>query len=154
MSHERINHATNRNIKLAVVANPSHLEASDPVVQGKTKAEQYYRGDDNGKKVRGTTAQPYGSFSYQDILLCMTTVFNFSYGITICLKKLRQTLIKICTRLHYFSNMFFGKHAPEQTLIKYAAMSLFIYRNEHFLFRVWSKYTPKSFNRFQKFPWR
>ena len=51
MSHERINRVTNRNIRLSVVANPSHLEASDPVVQGKTKAEQYYRGDDDGKKV-------------------------------------------------------------------------------------------------------
>lgn len=33
------------------MANPSHLEAVDPVVQGKTKAEQFYRGDNEGKKV-------------------------------------------------------------------------------------------------------
>lgn len=52
MSHERINHMTNKMIKLAVVANPSHLEAVDPVVQGKTKAEQYYNGDTEGKKVK------------------------------------------------------------------------------------------------------
>ena len=51
MSHERINRVTDKKVKLAVVANPSHLEASDPVVQGKTKAEQYYRGDTGGKKV-------------------------------------------------------------------------------------------------------
>ena len=51
-SLERVNRATNRKIRLAVVANPSHLEACDPVVQGKTKAEQYYRGDTYGKKVR------------------------------------------------------------------------------------------------------
>ena len=38
-------------ILLAVVANPSHLEAVDPVVQGKTKAEQYYNNDAEGKKV-------------------------------------------------------------------------------------------------------
>jgi 2-oxoglutarate dehydrogenase E1 component len=42
---------TNKNIKIAVVANPSHLEAVDPVVQGKTRAEQFYRGDTEGKKV-------------------------------------------------------------------------------------------------------
>jgi 2-oxoglutarate dehydrogenase E1 component len=42
---------TNKNIRLAVVANPSHLEAVDPVVQGKTRAEQFYRGDGEGKKV-------------------------------------------------------------------------------------------------------
>lgn len=32
MCHERINHLTNKMVKLAVVANPSHLEAVDPVV--------------------------------------------------------------------------------------------------------------------------
>ena len=53
MSHERLNRVTNKNIKIAVVANPSHLEAVDPVVQGKVKAEQFYRGDNDGKKVCG-----------------------------------------------------------------------------------------------------
>lgn len=47
----RLNKATNKTIKLAVVANPSHLEAVGPVVQGKTKAEQFYRGDVEGKRV-------------------------------------------------------------------------------------------------------
>lgn len=51
MYHERINRVTHRNITLSLVANPSHLEAVDPVVQGKTKAEQFYRGDAQGKKV-------------------------------------------------------------------------------------------------------
>ena len=64
MSHERINHMTNKMIKLAVVANPSHLEAVDPVVQGKTKAEQYYNNDSEGKKVCTTV-----SFSRKDELL-------------------------------------------------------------------------------------
>lgn len=48
---ERLNRVTNKNIRLAVVANPSHLEAVDPIVQGKTRAEQFYRGDGEGKKV-------------------------------------------------------------------------------------------------------
>lgn len=43
---------TDRNITLSLVANPSHLEAVDPVVQGKTKAEQFYCGDTNGNRVR------------------------------------------------------------------------------------------------------
>lgn len=51
---ERLNRVTNKNIRLAVVANPSHLEAVDPVVQGKTRAEQFYRGDGEGKKVHYT----------------------------------------------------------------------------------------------------
>ena len=48
----RLNRVTNKQIKVAVVANPSHLEAVDPVAQGKTKGEQFYRGDTEGKKVR------------------------------------------------------------------------------------------------------
>ena len=32
---ERLNRATNRNIRLSVVANPSHLEAVNPIVEGK-----------------------------------------------------------------------------------------------------------------------
>lgn len=42
MYHRRINRVTDRNITLSLVANPSHLEAADPVVMGKTKAEQFY----------------------------------------------------------------------------------------------------------------
>lgn len=52
MYHRRINRVTDRNITLSLVANPSHLEAVDPVVQGKTKAEQFYCGDSDGKRVR------------------------------------------------------------------------------------------------------
>lgn len=53
MYHRRINRVTDRNITLSLVANPSHLEAVDPVVQGKTKAEQFYCGDNDGNRVRG-----------------------------------------------------------------------------------------------------
>lgn len=52
MYHRRINRVTDRNISLSLVANPSHLEAVDPVVQGKTKAEQFYCADNDGKRVR------------------------------------------------------------------------------------------------------
>lgn len=34
---ERLNRVTNKNIRLAVVANPSHLESVDPVVQGENR---------------------------------------------------------------------------------------------------------------------
>lgn len=66
MYHERINRATNKKITLSLMANPSHLEAVDPVVQGKTKAEQFYRGDTAGKKVKGffNIITLTGSFSY------------------------------------------------------------------------------------------
>lgn len=51
MAHSRLNHITKKNINIAIVANPSHLEAVDPVVQGKVRAEQFYRGDTEGKRV-------------------------------------------------------------------------------------------------------
>lgn len=68
MSHERLNRMTNKNIKLAVVANPSHLEAVDPVVQGKTRAEQFYRGDTQGKKVMSILLHGDAAFSGQGIV--------------------------------------------------------------------------------------
>ena len=75
---ENINRHTQKKVKIAVVANPSHLEgtytimadlcppiscsgtmrytltdlvcvAVDPVVQGKTRAEQFYNGDESGR---------------------------------------------------------------------------------------------------------
>lgn len=51
MYHRRMNRVSDRYITMSLMANPSHLEAVDPVVQGKTKAEQFYSGDTEGKKV-------------------------------------------------------------------------------------------------------
>lgn len=68
MSHVRLNHTTNKNIQLAVVANPSHLEAVDPVVQGKTRAEQYYRGDSEGKKVMSILLHGDAAFAGQGVV--------------------------------------------------------------------------------------
>nr|CAB3264555.1 2-oxoglutarate dehydrogenase-like, mitochondrial [Phallusia mammillata] len=68
MSHQRINHVTNKLINLSLVANPSHLEAVDPVVQGKTKAEQYYREDTDGKKVMSILMHGDAAFSGQGVV--------------------------------------------------------------------------------------
>ncbi len=65
---ERLNRATNKNIRLAVVANPSHLEAVDPVVQGKVKAEQFYRGDTEGKKVMSILLHGDAAFAGQGVV--------------------------------------------------------------------------------------
>ncbi|BFZ03136.1 hypothetical protein BsWGS_06175 [Bradybaena similaris] len=68
MSHERLNRVTNKNIKIAVVANPSHLEAVNPVVQGKARAEMFYRGDTDGKKVMPMLLHGDAAFSGQGIV--------------------------------------------------------------------------------------
>ncbi|XP_037792795.1 2-oxoglutarate dehydrogenase, mitochondrial-like [Penaeus monodon] len=65
---ERLNRVTNKNIRLAIVANPSHLEACDPVVQGKTRAEQFYHGDSEGKKVLSILLHGDAAFSGQGIV--------------------------------------------------------------------------------------
>jgi len=65
---ERLNRATNKNIRLAVVANPSHLEACDPIVQGKVRAEQFYRGDTEGKKVMSMLLHGDAAFAGQGVV--------------------------------------------------------------------------------------
>jgi len=65
---ERLNRATNKNIRLSVVANPSHLEAVNPIVEGKVKAEQFYRGDAEGKKVLGILLHGDAAFAGQGVV--------------------------------------------------------------------------------------
>lgn len=73
---ERLNRVTNKNIRLAVVANPSHLEAVDPIVQGKTRAEQFYRGDGEGKKVSRYNYVNVSLRTFIDIMLCNVKLVN------------------------------------------------------------------------------
>jgi len=65
---ERLNRATNKNIRLSVVANPSHLEAVNPVVEGKVRAEQFYRGDTEGKKAMSVLLHGDAAFAGQGIV--------------------------------------------------------------------------------------
>ena len=68
MCHERINRFTGKKIKISVVANPSHLEAVDPVVEGKVKAEQFYAGDTQGKKAMAMVLHGDAAFAGQGIV--------------------------------------------------------------------------------------
>ena len=65
---ERLNRATNRNIRLSVVANPSHLEAVNPIVEGKVRAEQFYRGDTEGKKAMSVLLHGDAAFAGQGVV--------------------------------------------------------------------------------------
>jgi 2-oxoglutarate dehydrogenase E1 component len=67
-STERINRVTNSKMKLVVVANPSHLEAVNPVVAGKVKSEQFYREDKKGDKVMGMILHGDAAFSGQGVV--------------------------------------------------------------------------------------
>lgn len=68
LSHERINRVTNKPMRLALCANPSHLETVDPIVQGKVRAEQFYRGDVNGEKVMSIIMHGDAAFSGQGVV--------------------------------------------------------------------------------------
>ena len=65
---ERLNRATNKNIRMSVVANPSHLEAVNPIVEGKTRAEQFYRGDTEGKKAMSILLHGDAAFAGQGVV--------------------------------------------------------------------------------------
>lgn len=67
-SVERLNRASNSMLKTALVANPSHLEAVDPVVQGKTRAEQFYRHDKNGDKAMSMLLHGDAAFAGQGVV--------------------------------------------------------------------------------------
>ncbi|XP_061655439.1 2-oxoglutarate dehydrogenase complex component E1 isoform X3 [Phyllopteryx taeniolatus] len=68
MFHKRKNRISDKSVTLSLVANPSHLEAVDPVVQGKTKAEQFYSGDTEGKKVMSILIHGDAAFAGQGIV--------------------------------------------------------------------------------------
>jgi len=67
-SVEKLNRINDKNVRISIVANPSHLEAVDPVVQGKTRAEQFFRGDRDGKKVMSILMHGDAAFSGQGVV--------------------------------------------------------------------------------------
>lgn len=65
---DRFNRQSQKRVRLSLCANPSHLEAVDPVVQGKTRAEQFYRGDHDGDKVMSMLLHGDAAFSGQGVV--------------------------------------------------------------------------------------
>ncbi|KAC9910469.1 hypothetical protein E3N88_45097 [Mikania micrantha] len=68
------------------VANPSHLEAVDPVVIGKTRAKQYYSNDVDRTKNMGILIHGDGSFAGQGVVyetLHLSGLPNYTTGGTI-----------------------------------------------------------------------
>eukprot|EP00124_Ichthyophonus_hoferi_P002173 Ihof_evm3s138 gene=Ihof_evmTU3s138 len=62
-----------KKIHLSLVANPSHLEAVDPVVVGKTRANQFIQGDKSRKRVAALLMHGDAAFSGQGVVY---EVFN------------------------------------------------------------------------------
>ncbi|XP_023773064.1 uncharacterized protein LOC111921714 [Lactuca sativa] len=75
-----------KRIHLSLVANPSHLEAVDPVVVGKTRAKQYYSNDADRTKNMGILIHGDGSFAGQGVVyetLHLSGLPNYTTGGTI-----------------------------------------------------------------------
>ncbi|QCE12862.1 2-oxoglutarate dehydrogenase, mitochondrial-like [Vigna unguiculata] len=75
-----------KRIHLSLVANPSHLEAVNPVVVGKTRAKQYYSNDLDRTKNMGVLIHGDGSFAGQGVVyetLHLSALPNYSTGGTI-----------------------------------------------------------------------
>ncbi|KZZ91296.1 2-oxoglutarate dehydrogenase, E1 component [Ascosphaera apis ARSEF 7405] len=58
-----------KRVQLSLVANPSHLEAEDPVVLGKTRAIQHYNNDEKSKnKAMGVLVHGDAAFAAQGVV--------------------------------------------------------------------------------------
>eukprot|EP00239_Pterosperma_sp_CCMP1384_P007235 CAMPEP_0197848668 /NCGR_PEP_ID=MMETSP1438-20131217/9557_1 /TAXON_ID=1461541 /ORGANISM="Pterosperma sp., Strain CCMP1384" /LENGTH=974 /DNA_ID=CAMNT_0043461027 /DNA_START=275 /DNA_END=3199 /DNA_ORIENTATION=- len=85
-SYNRPTHTPGKNMHLALVANPSHLEAVNTVVLGKARAKQYYTGDVDRSKVMPVLLHGDGAFSGQGIVyetLDMSALPDYTVGGTI-----------------------------------------------------------------------
>jgi 2-oxoglutarate dehydrogenase E1 component len=67
MSYQRPT-VSGKNVHLSLVANPSHLEAVNPVVEGKTRAKQHYAGDTDRKKSMSLLLHGDAAFSGQGVV--------------------------------------------------------------------------------------
>ncbi|WCJ19551.1 2-oxoglutarate dehydrogenase mitochondrial [Euphorbia peplus] len=75
-----------RRIHLSLLANPSHLEAVDPVVLGKTRAKQYYSNDLDRTRNMAILIHGDGSFAGQGLVyetLHLSALPNYTTGGTI-----------------------------------------------------------------------
>ncbi|WVZ21168.1 hypothetical protein V8G54_008490 [Vigna mungo] len=75
-----------KRIHLSLLANPSHLEAVNPLVVGKTRAKQYYSNDKNIMKNMGVLIHGDGSFAGQGVVyetLHLSALPNYTTGGTI-----------------------------------------------------------------------
>jgi len=75
-----------KNVHLSLLANPSHLEAVDPVVEGKTRAIQYYRKDDKHERVMSIQLHGDAAIAGQGVVyetIGLSGLENYTTGGTI-----------------------------------------------------------------------
>mmetsp|Transcript_20449 Transcript_20449/g.61577 ORF Transcript_20449/g.61577 Transcript_20449/m.61577 type:complete len:1082 (-) Transcript_20449:445-3690(-) len=78
--------ANGKRVHMSLLANPSHLEAVDPVVLGKVRAKQHYGGDAERMKNMGVLLHGDGAFAGQGVVyetLDMSALPDYTVGGTI-----------------------------------------------------------------------
>jgi len=77
-----------RRVHLSLVANPSHLEAVNPVVIGKVKAKQFFSGDREEDMLKHLPVLLHGdaAFAGQGMFDCniLYRIFCFMSATTVC----------------------------------------------------------------------
>ena len=71
---------------ISLVANPSHLEAVNPVVEGKARAKQHYLGDEDRSRVLPILLHGDAAFSGQGVVFettGMSDLHNYTTGGTV-----------------------------------------------------------------------
>ena len=68
ISRDKKEGKTEKRIHLTLMPNPSHLEAVDPVVLGKTKAKQFYEQDKEGQKSMALLLHGDAAFAGQGVV--------------------------------------------------------------------------------------
>jgi len=75
-----------KKVHLSLVANPSHLEAVNPVVEGKTRAKQHYTGDNDRTKAMSILLHGDAAFSGQGVVfetMGLSDLHDYSTGGTV-----------------------------------------------------------------------
>jgi len=83
---DRPTHTPGRMIHISLCPNPSHLEAVDPVVEGKTRAKQHFSGDHTRKKCMSVCIHGDAAFSGQGVVyetLELSDIKGYTTGGTI-----------------------------------------------------------------------
>jgi len=83
MSCERPTRHPGKSVHLSLVANPSHLEAVNPVVMGKVKAMQYFGKDTQHEKKLSILLHGDAAFAGQGIVyesMGMSNLTNYTTG--------------------------------------------------------------------------
>lgn len=76
----------NKEVELSLVANPSHLEAVNPVVEGKARAKQYYGKDTKREKVMSILIHGDAAFAGQGVVyetMGFSDLHNYTTGGTL-----------------------------------------------------------------------